>query len=82
LNYEDFVKDPVPILRDVTKFCELEWYPGFEDIIKRTEIYNFADKWKKFMTEEEGELIAEFYARVNRINNAGAGRPQPAYQPA
>ncbi|MGH7602351.1 MAG: hypothetical protein ACREOI_38785, partial [bacterium] len=72
--------DPVPILRDVTKFCELEWYQSFEDIIKRTEIYNFADKWKKFMTEEEGELIAEFYARVNRVHHAK--RPQPAYQPA
>jgi hypothetical protein len=53
----------------------------FEDLIKRTEIYNFADKWKKFMTDEEGELIAEFYARVNRVNNAGTKRPQPAYQP-
>lgn len=81
LNYEDFVKEPVPILRDVTKFCELEWYPDFEDIIKHTEIYNFADKWKKFMTEEEGELIAEFYARVNRVNSASTKRPQPAYQP-
>ena len=83
LNYEDFVKDPVPILREVLKFCELEWYPEFEQIIKRTEIYNFADKWKKFMTEEEGELIAEFYARINRANHADRAKsPQPVYQPA
>jgi len=77
-NYEDFVKNPVPIMREVLKFCELEWYPEFENLIKRTEIYNFADKWKKFMTEEEGELIAEFYARVNRVNAAGAKRPHPS----
>jgi len=81
-NYEDFVRNPVPIMREVLKFCELEWYPEFENIIRRTEIYNFADKWKKFMTEEEGELIAEFYARVNRVNAASAKRPQPVYQPA
>jgi hypothetical protein len=77
-NYEDFVKDPIPILREVTKFCELEWYPEFENLIRRTEIYNFTDKWKKFMTEEEGELIAEFYSRVNRANQAGAKRPHPS----
>lgn len=77
LNYEDFVKDPTGSLREVLKFCELEWYPGFEDLIKNTQIYNYADKWKKFMSEEEGELIAEFYRRV-RSNKRQGAVPQAA----
>jgi hypothetical protein len=45
--------------RDVVKFCQLEWCPDFEEHLQRTAIYSFADKWKKFMPEEEGELIAQ-----------------------
>jgi hypothetical protein len=65
LNYEDFVHDPVSCLRETLEFCELEWYEDFEKLIKKTQLYNYTDKWKKFMTEEDGNLLAEFFERVN-----------------
>lgn len=77
LDYEDFVVDPVTHLREVTEFCELEWYSEFETAIRKTKIYNFADKWKKFMTEEEGELLADFFDRINRVK-----KPQRVAQSA
>ncbi len=66
LHYEDFVVDPVGQLRQTLDFCELEWYEGFERLVRQTKIYNFADKWKKYLTEEEGEVLAEFFERINR----------------
>lgn len=77
LNYEDFVVDPVKHLREISEFCELDWYSDFEKAIKKTKIYNFADKWKKFMTEEEGELLADFFGRINHEK-----QPQTVAQPA
>ncbi len=75
LNYEDFVVDPVGQLSETLEFCELEWYDGFETLVRQTPIYNFADKWKKFLTEEEGEILTEFFKRIN-----GAKKRQPIAQ--
>ncbi len=77
LHYEDFVVDPVGQVRKTLEFCELDWYEDFENIIKHTTIHNFADKWKKFLTEEEGEILAEFFKRIKNSKNH-----RPIAQPA
>ena len=80
LNYEDFVADPVSHLRETLDFCELQWYEDFEKVIKNTQIHNYAGKWKKVLTEEEGNLLAEFFDRLNRIartKNRQPVVPQP-----
>jgi len=77
LNYEDFVADPVSQLRETLEFCELQWYEDFEKVIKNTQIHNYAGKWKKVLTEEEGNLLAEFFDRLNRIARTKNRQPVP-----
>ena len=64
LQYEDLISEPQKSLREVTRFCELAWTPGFEEAVSRIRFYSPVDKWKKYLTEEEGETIIEFFDRA------------------
>ncbi|MFQ5603856.1 MAG: sulfotransferase [bacterium] len=65
IDYEVFTTQPKKYLREILDFCELEWYDEFEKVIDSTKILNLSDKWKKYLTEEEGKLLMQFYDRVN-----------------
>jgi len=65
LNYEDLVTDPYKHIRETLEFCELDWYEDFEDVINSTNIHNLTNKWQKYLLEEEGNLLVEFFNRVN-----------------
>jgi hypothetical protein len=65
LNYEDLVIQPYEYLRQTLEFCELEWYDHFENIIRATQIRNYSDRWKSYLSEEEGTLLREFFRRAD-----------------
>jgi hypothetical protein len=64
LQYEDLIAQPIKYLREIAKFCKLEWHPEFEDHIRSMKFYNPVNKWKEFLTEKQGNLIVEFFKRV------------------
>ncbi len=65
IQYEEFVTDPVGYMRQVIDFCELDWDAQYEKIVRSYKIYNYADRWKKYISEENGRLLREFYLRAN-----------------
>jgi hypothetical protein len=72
--YEDLVTDPQRCLREVLRFCDLEWTKSFEDLITPSEVRNYSNRWKEQRSAEDGKLLREFFARVNA--------PTLAYKPA
>jgi hypothetical protein len=72
--YEDLVTDPQRCLREVLRFCDLEWTKSFEDLITPSEVRNYSNRWKEQRSAEDGRLLREFFARVNA--------PTLAYKPA
>lgn len=64
LQYEDLIADPHNSLRPMFDFCDLEWTPHFEAELNKMKFYNPKDKWKKYLSEEEGETILEFFRRA------------------
>jgi hypothetical protein len=63
--YEDLVTDPHRSLRDVLAFCELEWTDAFDRLITPSEVRNYSNRWQQERSAADGQLLREFFARVN-----------------
>ncbi|MFQ5858338.1 MAG: sulfotransferase, partial [Anaerolineae bacterium] len=61
LQYEDLIAQPQKYLRAVTDFCGLVWYEEFENEINAMHFHNTVNKWREYMSEDEGNLILEFF---------------------
>jgi hypothetical protein len=68
------VTDPHRSLRDILRFCDLEWTDSFERLITPSEVRNYSNRWQEERSAEDGKLLREFFARVNA--------PTLAYKPA
>ena len=64
LEYEDLIADPLGELKGITDFCGLGWPSSFEQEMAALPFHDRRDKWKKYLTEEQGEQILEFFARA------------------
>ena len=72
--YEDLVTNPHRALREVLRFCDLEWTDSFESLITPSEVRNYSNRWKEERSVEDGKLLREFFVRVSA--------PTLAYKPA
>ena len=77
LQYEDLISEPDRSLREVAQFCELAWTSQFEEVISRINFYSPVDKWKKYLTEQEGDLILEFFERADMASASKANALEP-----
>lgn len=64
LQYEALVTQPQHTLQALLHFCQLPWTEQFEQEVKSLTFYNPANKWKKYLSEEDGNLILEFFNRA------------------
>ncbi|MEX2137769.1 MAG: sulfotransferase [Pirellulales bacterium] len=64
LDYDDLIANPIEQLRSLVQFCELPWLSRFEYSIRAVEFRDTRNKWRKHFTEEQGELILEFFRRI------------------
>ncbi|MCI0399036.1 MAG: sulfotransferase [Chloroflexi bacterium] len=64
LQYEELIMQPEQTLRPLLAFCGLDWTPQFERVVKGMAFYNPVNKWRKYLSEEEGDLILEFFERA------------------
>lgn len=64
LEYEDLVTQPENTLQALVQFCQLPWSERFQRQVKNLTFYNPANKWKKYLSEEDGNLILEFFNRA------------------
>ncbi len=67
LKFEDLVTRPREALREVCAFANLEWTQRFEQDVLSKEYYDPSEKWRKHLTEEEGNLVLEFFRRAAEV---------------
>ena len=65
LQYENLISEPIKYLREVIDFCELNWDEDFERVVQSTTFHNNVNKWKRYLSEEDGNLILEFFNRFD-----------------
>lgn len=66
LQFEELITKPIPELRQLLAFCQLPWTAQFENEIRAKSFYNPINKWRRYLTEREGEIIQEFFERAGR----------------
>lgn len=64
IQYEDLIAQPSITLGKIQQFCELDSDEKFEARVRAMEFYNVTDKWKKYLSEEEGDRVLEFFRRT------------------
>ena len=82
VQFEDLVTHPRDELRKVCDFADLEWNKTFEKAISSKAYYDPSDKWRKHLSDEEGEMILEFFRRAEQMKmqpplSAATQAPQP-----
>jgi hypothetical protein len=79
LWYEELVARPEPTLRELCRFCGLDWTPQFRDVVDGLPIQDARGKWKRHLTEEQGDRILEFFERTDAFAELPVGvRPAAA----
>lgn len=64
LVYEDLIAQPIQQLQSLCEFCELNWGDDFETYIRGIKFFETADKWKRYMSEDEGKRVVAFFDRL------------------
>lgn len=67
VQYEDLIGDPSGELKRLLEFCQLPWTVGFERTVASKPFYDSSGKWRKYMTEEEGRSVLEFFERAEAL---------------
>ena len=70
--YEDVIREPEPALRALCTFAGLDWTPGFASEVKLMGFYDPSGKWRRHLTEADGERILEFLRRADELSGADA----------
>ena len=74
LWYEDLIREPEPTLRELCAFADLDWTPGFAAEVEAMAFYDPSGKWRRHLTEPQGELVLEFLRRADAL---AGDRPAP-----
>lgn len=64
IQYEDLITAPRETLSKMLSFCGLDWTEQYKRVVESMKFYNPTNKWKKYLSEEEGETILEFFRRA------------------
>jgi hypothetical protein len=75
LRFEELISCPGESLRAVTEFCGLSWGAKWDAEVSRLRFYDPSGKWKRYLSEQEGERILEFFARARDLRPASAASP-------
>ena len=73
-RYEDLVRRPLECMRETLAFCDLQWDDDFESIVRTTELHHNVDKWRKYLSVEDGDLVKEFFSRCDGRRRSGQAR--------
>lgn len=64
MRYEDLIDRPADTLRALLDFCGLTFEGSFERRVRQMTFYDPRDKWKRYLTEEQGALVSQFFERA------------------
>jgi omega-hydroxy-beta-dihydromenaquinone-9 sulfotransferase len=63
-RFEELISRPRESLRALTEFGGLGWSDGWDAEVSRLRFDDPTGKWKRYLTEEEGGRLLEFFARA------------------
>jgi hypothetical protein len=64
LWYEDLISSPEATLRAICEFADLDWTPGFAQVVRAMSFYDSTRRWTRHLTEEQGNVVLEFLKRT------------------
>lgn len=67
LWYEDLIREPGPALQELCAFAGLDWTPRFAAEVEAMGFYDPSGKWRRHLTEADGELVLEFLRRADAL---------------
>ncbi len=71
VRYEDLCSDPIDHFKHITEFCELKWTKGFEGELRKYQLRNTNDKYKRELTSEQQvaleEVLEGYLRRYNYV---------------
>jgi sulfotransferase family protein len=67
LWYEDMIENPRPSLRAICDFAGLPWTRRFEELVDGTGFHDYRGKWRRHLTEDQGDLVLEFLRRTDSL---------------
>jgi len=70
--YEDVIREPEPALRELCEFAGLDWTPRFASEVESMGFYDPSGKWRRHLTEEDGEQVLEFLRRADALYDSEA----------
>jgi hypothetical protein len=60
VRYEDLMNDPIPLFKEVTEFCDLDWSDRFEKKLRSYILKNMNYKWKENLPPSEQKKLNTF----------------------
>lgn len=67
VQFEELITRPEETLRTICDFCGLPWTSGFARAVGTREFYDPTDKWKRFLSEEDGQRVLAFFERAEQL---------------
>ena len=65
LSYEDLIAAPKSTLQSLCVFASLAWTRQFGRIVQSARLHDTTGKWREDLTEDQGELVLEFFRRTD-----------------
>ncbi len=64
LRYEDLIHDPIGRVHSFLEFCDLSVDPEFDTLLMQTAFRDTTNKWKHYLSEDQGNRVLEFFSGV------------------
>jgi hypothetical protein len=64
VTYTRLCADPVGTFRSVVEHCKLDWSNQFEKVIMRVSLRNNDDKWRKYLTPRQQDVLVHTLERA------------------
>lgn len=65
VTYEELIGDPKATLHEICDFAHLSWSHGLARAMENTRFVDRTDRWRDYLTDEEGERVLDFFERAS-----------------
>jgi len=62
IRYEDAVRNPVTVIREVSQFCDLDWPASFNRHVRSLRVEDVTNRWQRDLTEPQQEQLNDVLA--------------------
>jgi hypothetical protein len=82
VEYEALITHPTEVMRQICDFTGLSWGDDYAQFIASHRFYDPQNKWRKYLTDEQGEIVLDFFRRADQVSPVQQEQDGPALQPA